>query len=220
MKINERLKTIGDLVPLSSYPLDVGCDHALLSIYLVKERGLKKVVASDNKEGPLQKAKENITFYDTKNKIELILAEGLSSYKKGVDTLTISGLGGLSINQILEQSSHLLSNFTTIILSPNNYTTLVREKMYQFGFSLIEEMVVKERHIIYPVLVFTRGKSKMSSKDLFLGPILKTKEDPLTEEYYQRQVQEKKQLLALLPKNHIKKRWHVKKELKWLKKRG
>ena len=49
MKINTRLKTIGDLVPLSSYPLDIGCDHALLSIYLVKEKGLSKTVASDNK---------------------------------------------------------------------------------------------------------------------------------------------------------------------------
>ena len=37
MKINDRLKTIGDLVSANSFCLDVGCDHAFLCIYLVKK---------------------------------------------------------------------------------------------------------------------------------------------------------------------------------------
>ena len=37
MKINARLKKIGDLVEANSFCLDVGCDHALLDIYLVKK---------------------------------------------------------------------------------------------------------------------------------------------------------------------------------------
>ena len=44
MKINSRLKKIGDLVEANSFCLDVGCDHALLDIYLVK----KKVSSDDN----------------------------------------------------------------------------------------------------------------------------------------------------------------------------
>lgn len=62
MKISERLKTIGDLVPLSSYPLDIGCDHALLSIYLVTEKNFPMVAASDNKKGPLEQAKKKCLF--------------------------------------------------------------------------------------------------------------------------------------------------------------
>ena len=110
MKINNRLKTIGDLVPLSSYPLDIGCDHALLSIYLVKEKNIPKAVASDNKSGPLKKAKENIKFYKVEDKVELIKAEGLDSYKEGIDTITISGMGGLNINRILEDNKKYLKN--------------------------------------------------------------------------------------------------------------
>ena len=34
MKINDRLKTIGDLADANSFCLDVGCDHAFLDIYL------------------------------------------------------------------------------------------------------------------------------------------------------------------------------------------
>ena len=36
MKINDRLKKIGDLVEANSFCLDVGCDHAFLDIYLVQ----------------------------------------------------------------------------------------------------------------------------------------------------------------------------------------
>ena len=113
MKINNRLKTIGDLVPLSSYPLDIGCDHALLSIYLVKEKGIQKVLASDNKSGPLKKAKENVNFYKVKDKIKLVEAEGLDSYEEGIDTITISGMGGLNIKKVLDDNKRYLKNINT-----------------------------------------------------------------------------------------------------------
>ena len=60
MKINNRLKMIGDLVEANSFCLDVGCDHALLDIYLVKRNTNIKAIASDIKSGPLDQAKKNI----------------------------------------------------------------------------------------------------------------------------------------------------------------
>ena len=130
MKINNRLKTIGDLVPLSSYPLDIGCDHALLSIYLVKEKDFSKTVASDNKSGPLKKAKENVNFYKVSDKVKLVNAEGLNSYTEGINTITISGMGGLNINKILDDNRKYLKNIDTLILSPNNYSLAVKRKMF------------------------------------------------------------------------------------------
>ena len=63
MKLNTRLKKIGDLVDANSLVLDIGCDHAFLDIYLVKERGFKKAIASDIGEGPLKSALDNIKKY-------------------------------------------------------------------------------------------------------------------------------------------------------------
>ena len=57
MKINDRLKAIGDLVEANSFCLDVGCDHALLDIYLVKKKKNIKCIASDIAEGPIEAAK-------------------------------------------------------------------------------------------------------------------------------------------------------------------
>ena len=216
MKINERLKKIGDLVPLSSYPLDIGCDHALLSIYLVKEKGIKKAIASDNKSGPLQKAKENINFYKVNDKIKLVKAEGLASYEEGIDTITISGMCGLNINKIIDNHKKLLKNINTLILSPNNYSIAVKRKLIKLGYHIINEQLVKDKNIIYQILVFTKGKKYYSYKKMFLGPILMTKKDELTKEYYKNLLDNKKKLLQSLPKSFRKKIRLTKKEIKYL----
>ena len=216
MKINNRLKTIGDLVPLSSYPLDIGCDHALLSIYLVKEKGLSKVVASDNKSGPLKKAKENVDFYKVSGKVKLVKKEGLDSYTEGIDTITISGMGGLNINKILDDNRKYLKNINTIILSPNNYSLAVKRNLTKLGYHIENETLVKEKNIIYEILVFKKGRKYYSYKKLFLGPILMTKQDNLTKEYYQNLLNTKKALLKALPKSFRSKIRLTKKEIKYL----
>lgn len=215
MKINNRLKTIGDLVPLSSYPLDIGCDHGLLSIYLVKERHLLKVKASDNKLGPLNSAKENIDKYQVEDKVILELADGLNSYEKGIDTVTISGMGGIAICQIIEDRKDIINHIETLIISPNNYVTLVRKTLNRLGYMLQEEILIKEKHL-YPILVFCKGKKKYTKKELFLGPIFLQKQDKLTCEYYQKLMQERIKLISLLPKIHFKKRFQLKQEMIWL----
>ena len=71
MKINARLKKIGDLVETNSFCLDIGCDHALLDIYLVKRDKNIKTVASDIAEGPLEQAKKNIKRERLEKEIDL-----------------------------------------------------------------------------------------------------------------------------------------------------
>ena len=56
--LNERLKAVAQLVPKNAKVIDVGCDHAYLSIYLKQYHIATKVVASDNKEGPLREAQK------------------------------------------------------------------------------------------------------------------------------------------------------------------
>ena len=50
MKISKRLRVIGDLVKDNSFILDIGCDHALLDIYVVKNKKNIKAIASDINE--------------------------------------------------------------------------------------------------------------------------------------------------------------------------
>ena len=216
MKINERLKKIGDLVPLSSYPLDIGCDHALLTIYLIKERSIEKALAADNKEGPLQMAKVNIANYHLEDKIELILADGLDAYRKGVNVVTISGMGGLTINKIIDKGRKYLKYINTFILSPNNYTIAVKRKLKRYGYYISDEYVVKDKNKIYQIMVFTKGKKYYSYKKLFLGPVLMTRREPLVKEYYLNELKMKQQLLKIMPSSFTSKRRLLKREIKYL----
>ena len=63
VKLSKRLKAIADLVDKDSKIIDVGCDHALLDIYLLKKTIIKKAIASDVNEGALNQAKRNIKLH-------------------------------------------------------------------------------------------------------------------------------------------------------------
>ena len=103
MKINARLKKIGDLVETNSFCLDIGCDHALLDIYLVKRGKNIKTVASDIAEGPLEQAKNNIKRERLDKEIETRLGDGLDTYTPEINTVIISGMGGKNIINILKR---------------------------------------------------------------------------------------------------------------------
>ena len=184
MKINNRLKLVGDYVDKGSIPLDIGCDHAKLSIYLLKEKNFPFVYASDNKIGPLNQAKENVNYYNLADKIELIKADGLNFLNDKIDTITVTGMGGLTINKMFLENKNKLTNIKTIILSPNNFIKEVRETINMLGYYLKDEELVEESNKLYHILVFSKGNKTYSDKELYLGPILMTKNNEIIKKFY------------------------------------
>lgn len=217
MKINDRLKKIGDLVEANSFCLDVGCDHAFLDIYLVQRGENIKAIASDVKEGPLNHARENIKKYHLEDKIECRLGNGLDTYSDYVDTIIISGLGGRSMIGIFKSHLEVLKKVNTIILSPNNYQEDVKRFLCKHHFYLSNEELVKEGKFIYQILVFSRGKRKYSRREYFFGPVLLEKKGKLFDEYYKRDLVSREILIKVLPKNYRWKKFLVKKEIQMLK---
>ena len=217
MKINSRLKTIGDLVSDNSYCLDVGCDHALLDIYLVKRDDNIKAVASDIGEGPLEHARENIKKEHLEDEIEVRLGNGLDTYSEEIDTVIISGMGGRSIIGILNNNINIAKKIDTFILSPNNYQEDVKRYLVKIGFYIVDEYLVKEGKIIYQIIKFRQGKKKYTSKEYFFGPVLLTKKDKLFVEYYGKELKSREILISLLPKSYCLKRFKIKKEIKLIK---
>ena len=188
MKINNRLKLVGDYVDKGSIPLDIGCDHAKLSIYLLKEKNFPFVYASDNKIGPINQARENVNYYNLADKIELIKADGLNSLNDKIDTITITGMGGLTINKMVLENKNKLTNIKTIILSPNNFIKEVRETINKLGYYLKDEKLVEESDKLYHILVFSKGNKTYSDKELYLGPILMAKNKEIIKKYYRNEL--------------------------------
>lgn len=217
MKLNTRLKKIGDLVDTNSLVLDIGCDHAFLDIYLVKERGFKKAIASDIGEGPLKCALDNIKKYKVEDKIELRLGDGLSSYTDDIDTAVVSGMGGRTIIGIFKNNFAITKKLKQIILSPNNYQEDVRKFFRKNGFYVEDEELVKEGKYIYQIIKLKKGRKKYSRKDDFFGPVILEKKGKLFEEYYARELKSREILLDILPKNYRLRKFQIKREISMIK---
>ena len=153
MKINSRLKMIGDLAPANSFCLDVGCDHALLDIYLVKRGVDITPIASDIAEGPLEHAKANIKKEGLEDIIEVRLGDGLSTYSDEINTIIISGMGGRNIIGICKNRPKILKKVDTLIISPNNYQEDVKRYLCKNGFYIENEEFVKDNNIIYQIQI-------------------------------------------------------------------
>ena len=217
MKINARLKLIGDLVEPNSYCLDVGCDHALLDIYLIHRNTNIRVIASDIAEGPLNQAKQNIKREQLEDKIETKLGPGLSTYAPGVNTLIISGMGGLNIISICKENNKILKKINTLIISPNNYQEKVKRYLTKNGYYIANEEFVKDKRFIYQIIIFKKGKKKYSSKEYYFGPVFLEKKGPLFREYYLKELKAHEILLSLLPKKYRLRRHKLEKEIKLIK---
>jgi len=217
MKINARLKMIGDLVEANSFCLDIGCDHALLDIYLVKQNKNIKTVASDIAEGPIEQAKNNIKRERLEDEIEVRIGDGFDTYSDEIDTAIISGMGGRSIIGICKKNPKVLKKLKTLIISPNNYQEDVKRHLCKSGFYIENEEFVKDKKFIYQIIIFKKGKKRYTKKDYFFGPVFLQKKGPLFREYYQREMKSREILLTLLPKNFRIKKYITKKEIEMIK---
>ena len=218
VNINKRLEMIAFKIPDNRSVIDVGCDHALLGIYLVLNKKNIKVIASDINEGPLVKARENIKKFGVEEQIKIKLGNGIDTIEEGIDTIVISGMGGLNMIGILKYKTHLLKNVSTIVLSPNNYTKEVRREITKLGYYISDEDLVEDKGIIYPVIVFEKGKRFYRKQDYIYGPILLKQRSTLFKKYLERELLTKQTILKSMPKKYIERRIVIRKDIKRLEK--
>ncbi len=174
MKISTRLQAIADIVPNESKVIDVGCDHALLDIYLSLEKNCE-CIAADINENALEQAKYNIKRYGVKN-IKTVLTDGLNNIEvNDNDIIVISGMGYTTIEHIL--TTNKTSN--TLIISAHNDWDFLRRTVTKLGYKIITEKFVTDKKKHYIIIKFEKGEGKYSDIDLLYGPILKENKDYL-----------------------------------------
>ena len=147
LKLKPRLLEICNLIEEGSRVIDVGCDHALLDIYLTKYKDCT-CLAIDKSLNCVIRAYENSIKYDTNLLIKC--NDGLSGLTLSDEIIVISGMGTRTIKKILDFD---LSN--TLILS--THTDLVELKKFlickNYNISL-EKRVYDERY--YTILKATK----------------------------------------------------------------
>lgn len=219
INISNRLKTVASLVLEDNKTkslIDVGCDHALLDIYLLQNNDNLKIVASDINKGPLDKAKENITKYSFLDKIKLILSDGISSIDDTIDTVVISGMGKDTILEILSNDKEKTKNIEKLVISSNNKFPSLRQDICALGFIVDKEQIVYEDGKFYIIIRFIKGNKNYTLKEIYFGPYLLQKKDSLFDKYYNYLLEEKKNILNNIPKEYKDKRNNIEMEVKML----
>lgn len=154
-----RLNEIFNLVDKNSIVADIGTDHGIIPIMLSKFNLAKKIIATDISENSLNKLKEKLKQNDNINNIETRVSDGLNSFfEYEIDTIIISGMGGILIKDILNTNLDIAKTAETLILSPNNSLDVVRKFLVNNNFKIIDEKDVFENSKYYQILKVTYGK--------------------------------------------------------------
>lgn len=217
--LSNRLKEIASFIPDNVKIVDIGCDHALLDIYLYKNRKNIKIIASDINENALEQAKKNIKKYKLDKSIETRLSNGLDNINSDeIDTIVISGMGSHSIVGILRMNQKKLINVDNIIIQSNNHIDFLRERILELNYYIDSEKLVKDNNIIYTIISFKKGKKRYNKKEIYFGPYLLKENNNLFKEKNKQDLEKLEYLYKIIPKSHILHRIKIKNKINMYKK--
>jgi len=216
MKISKRLETISEFIDDNCNIIDVGCDHALLDIYLFNNKKNIKLIASDVKEGPLLQAKKNIEKYGCNIKVKL--GNGIDTIESDTDTIVIAGMGGDTIIDILNNGRDKLDNIKNIVISPQSEWKKTRQFICNLGFYIENEQIIEDSNKFYLIVKFVKGNKKYTDKELEYGPILLKEKSNEFIKYYNILLEEKIKIIKKVPIFKIKDRLESRKRIKSLRK--
>ena len=95
-----------------------------------------------------------------------------------IEVITICGMGGKLISDILEDGKDKLINKPNLILQPNVGESFVREKLQQLGYNIVAENIMEEDGHIYEVIVAKAGEMNLTEEEKVFGKyLLKEKSD-------------------------------------------
>ncbi len=161
VQLTNRMKKVADMVSHGGVVADIGCDHAYVSIYLIKNAIANNVIAMDIRTGPLKIALENVNKYECDKGITVVQSNGLEKLNKGqVDSIIIAGMGGILIASILEEGKEVLGEDIELVLQPQSDYQLLREKLHELGFEIIEEDMLVELGKYYVIIKAKKSDDK------------------------------------------------------------
>lgn len=159
MVLTPRLACIASLVPQGARLADIGTDHGKLPVSLLLAGRIAAAIGSDIGEGPLAHAARNAAEHGVS--LSLRLAAGLDAVgPEECDTVSIAGMGGQTIAEILaaapwcERGQHLL------LLQPMTMVYELRQWLWAHGYAIAREALCREDRRQYVVLSVRGGAEK------------------------------------------------------------
>lgn len=185
IKLSKRLEKIFKYLSENETICDIGSDHGYLPIsYALKYH--KKIYATEVAKGPFTKLENNIIKYNCKGLVIPYLSNGLNNLPNDVTTISICGMGGLTILDILNELLNY-PNIERIILEPQSHAYEIRNEISKFSYIIINEEYCEEKNHFYNILELKSSYKKVTYSELekYFGKIPLEKKDPLMLKYAQ-----------------------------------
>ena len=203
IKLTPRLKTIADEIEKGETMADIGTDHGFLPVYLWEAGICPKVIMADISRGSLSKAEQNCKGLHPDVDFDLRLGSGIEVLSEGeVDAVAIAGMGGILMTEILGADIHKAHSFKKLVLQPRNRIGQLRWWLYNNGFSIVNEKLVREGKYICEVITAVPQEVAVAGD---LGPDdieyefphkLTDFKNELTEDYLERKLNLEKLILS------------------------
>ncbi len=165
VRISDRLKTVAHMCDKGAVVADIGTDHGYLPIYLVQEGIAPSAIAMDLRKGPLDKAKKHISENCLEDKIQTRLSDGMEKLLANeADIITICGMGGRLIADIVTKGMNVITQDTTLIVSPQSEVGDFRHFLVSQGFTVIDEQMLKEDGKYYFIIKCRKSDESVRSE--------------------------------------------------------
>lgn len=194
--LKPRLNEICQLINNADYIVDIGSDHAFLSIALIEQSRAKFVTNIEINQAPLDNGYKNVCAKHLEKKINFFLNDGLLNLNlnKRIDYLCISGMGSDNIIQIILNNKY--NEVNKYILQANTDISKLRYFLLNNDFIITNEIVILENKHYYEIIECTKtnDKNNWSNRDYFIGPILSKSHEIITKEYLNNKFEQMKKI--------------------------
>ncbi|MDR1521294.1 MAG: tRNA (adenine(22)-N(1))-methyltransferase TrmK [Streptococcaceae bacterium] len=225
IQLSKRLEKIASYIPKKTRLADIGSDHAYLPIFCMLTGKISYAIASEVIEGPFEKTLAQVDKNDLKSYIEVRLGNGLEAIflDDEIDVITIAGMGGILIAEILEMGlqKKRLNGKERLILQPNIGESYVRYWLMNNDYQIFVEDIFEEKQKIYEIIVAQKGIAYYSEQELFFGPFLIEEKKEVFYKKWECELINRRKILNSLEKATIpnqKKEEVLQKEINWIKK--
>ena len=196
-----RLERVAAHVPAGARLADIGSDHGYLPVALVRRGAISAAVAGEVALTPFEAARRTVRENEVGEQVTVRLASGLMAIEPedGITAISICGMGGETIRDILDSGQSRLSGQERLVLQPNGGEQPLRQWLMENGYRIIREDLLRENRFDYEIIVAERAEPvTYSARELYFGPLQLQARTPAFVDKWTRKLRHNQQMLAHL----------------------
>ncbi|WP_447769733.1 tRNA (adenine(22)-N(1))-methyltransferase [Pseudomonas kilonensis] len=201
--LSMRLERVAAHMPAGARLADIGSDHAYLPVALLRRGAIAMAVAGEVALTPFRAAERTVGENGLEQQISVRLANGLAAIEPedGITAISLCGMGGETIRDILDSGKARLSAQERLILQPNGGEQPLRQWLMENDYRILCEEVLRENRFYYEIIVAERtGPVTYTAEELYFGPLQLQARTPIFLAKWQRLLRQKQKTLTSFAK--------------------